>query len=156
MIIREFPSDVHYEQQKAKGFDARAGSDLWQWHAYDYGWRRIMLQTRDDISPIDPQKKWFDPALAASAEIYYARKFKRPAPPLMQNALRQTPTPEEIERVECCAGLALSNIKQFGERNRRQFRLHGDPHVADREALRRYHESLGASSTERQQPFAAD
>jgi hypothetical protein len=78
----DFPSETHYKWLKEKGFDGRqAEQDLWESHAYDYGWRRIILRTRDDNSPIDPDRRWFDEKLAALAEIFYARKFKRQEAP---------------------------------------------------------------------------
>jgi len=42
--------------------------DLWRWHAYDYGWRRVMLGDQRRISTLDPEGRWFDAALAADAE----------------------------------------------------------------------------------------
>jgi hypothetical protein len=72
----EFPSETHYKWLKEKGFNGRREEqDLLHWHAYDYGCRRIILRTRDDNSPIDSDRRWFDAKLAAIAEIFYARKF---------------------------------------------------------------------------------
>jgi hypothetical protein len=77
-----FPSEGHYQELRAKGFEGRiANQDLWAWHAYDYGWRRVILQRRDDNSPIDPDKRWFDASLAAAAEVLYCRKFGKRIPP---------------------------------------------------------------------------
>jgi hypothetical protein len=82
-IDDRFPSEAHYAELRAKGYAGRIGDeDLWAWHAYDYGWRRVMLQTRDDNSPIDPDRAWYDAKFAAEAEIFYARKLNRRAPPI--------------------------------------------------------------------------
>jgi hypothetical protein len=82
-VDSRFPSEKHFDELKAKGFDGRrSDEDLWAWHAYDYGWRRIILQTRDDNSPIDPGRVWFNVKFAAEAEIFYARKFNKRAPDL--------------------------------------------------------------------------
>jgi hypothetical protein len=76
-----FPSEGHYQELKAKGFEGRiADEDLWAWHAYDYGWRRVILRCRDDNSPIDPDKRWFDGRLAAEAEVFCCCKFGKRIP----------------------------------------------------------------------------
>jgi hypothetical protein len=54
--------------------------DRWLWHAYDYGWRRVVLDDVAKTSPIDRDGVWFDAALAYSAETFYRRKFNKPAP----------------------------------------------------------------------------
>jgi hypothetical protein len=143
-ISAAFPSERHYEALKAKGFEGRIDvRDLWHWHAYDYGWRRVMLQTRDDNSPIDPKREWFDASLAAEAEIFYAKKFDRRAPNLSTS--KAPPTPEQIAHVERCAQQIIANIAAFADRNRNTF---GSAKVDLRDAIQRTHEALGVTATE--------
>lgn len=57
----------------------------WFWHAYDYGWRRVVMGDNRKFSPIDPDKgdgagKWYDASLAAVAEKFYRTKLNKPAP----------------------------------------------------------------------------
>lgn len=51
-----------------KGYSTFTDPELWQWHAYDYGWRRVYLKDRNERSPIDEDGAWYDPALATAAE----------------------------------------------------------------------------------------
>lgn len=50
------------------------------WHAYDYGWRRVVLEDYTPTSPIDRDGLWYDGALAYAAELHYRAKFNRPKP----------------------------------------------------------------------------
>jgi hypothetical protein len=86
MLIRHFPSQEHYEELKAKGFNGRVSDeDKRAWHAYDYGWRRVMLGRREDISPLDPGRQQFNADLADQAELLprcgrpASRWLKRPS-----------------------------------------------------------------------------
>lgn len=45
--------------------------ELWRWHAYDYGFRSIILGDKNTRSPIDPTGQWFDKHLVWSAEGFY-------------------------------------------------------------------------------------
>jgi hypothetical protein len=47
-------------------------AELWQWHAYHYGWRRVYLNNHERTSPVDPDGRWFDPSLAKQAERMFA------------------------------------------------------------------------------------
>jgi hypothetical protein len=49
----------------------------WRWHAYDYGWRRQYLLSRNPVSPIDPHGDWYDDRLTAQTEQMYATKLHR-------------------------------------------------------------------------------
>jgi hypothetical protein len=142
--IARFPSEEHYETLKDKGFDGRViDEDLWAWHAYTYGWRRVMLQTRDDALPIDEGKHWFSAELAAQAEAFYCKKFRKPAPPL-ESATQQARerTPEELAYVENCMRKIRANLSAFQHRNR--YVMEDD----DRDALQRVREELGVTATE--------
>jgi hypothetical protein len=81
-----FPSDEHRDELSKKGFKGRTSDqDLFWWHAYDYGWRRVVLQDRQDGSPIDPRRKWFNTDLAAEAEQYWSRKYGGPSKPKVES-----------------------------------------------------------------------
>jgi len=76
-----FPSDEHYEELKSKGSHGRISRrDQLCWHAYDYGWRRVVLQDVHGNSPIDPKRKRFDANLVAAAEKYWSRKYHGSGP----------------------------------------------------------------------------
>jgi hypothetical protein len=151
--ISRFPSDKHYEELKKKGFDGRAlnTDDMYAWHAYDYGWRRIMLQTREDNSPIDPSKRWYDQAMAAECERFYSRKFYRRPPPLVseERQQRRPRPPEELAYVENCIRQIRANLSTFAERNRAAMEASKAGELEDeRDALRRVREELGVAATE--------
>jgi hypothetical protein len=150
--IARFPSEAHYENLKTKGFaDRVVDEDLWAWHAYDYGWRRIMLQTRDDNSPIDPQRQWFDAEMATKAELFYSTKFHRKCPPLVSAAPPQhSPRPpEELAYVEDRMREIRANVAMFEARNRAAMKVAGAGELeSDRGALQRVREELGVTATE--------
>jgi hypothetical protein len=134
------------------GFNARAlnPDDMYHWHAYGYGWRRIMLQTRDDRSPIDPDKQWYREELAAAAEWFYSRQFNgRPPPPLVSDAPRRPRTPGELAHVENCMREIRKNLATFAERNRAALEAAKVGELEyERDALRRVREGLGVAATE--------
>jgi hypothetical protein len=82
-----FPSEAHRAHlrarlEAAKWFFDRAFTDAetrYQWHAYDYGWRRVVLGDRRRLSPIDEGGVWFDARLADEAEAMFRRKFGKRA-----------------------------------------------------------------------------
>jgi hypothetical protein len=79
-----FPSDGHRQKLKTKASSSTLDTeDLWYWHAYEYGWRRVMIGG-DDL-PVDPEKRWFNAELAAAAEVFFCRKFNK-RPPRTQEA----------------------------------------------------------------------
>jgi hypothetical protein len=45
-----------------------AEGELWQYHAYDYGLRRVLQNDFSRVSPIDRNGRWFDEALVLDAE----------------------------------------------------------------------------------------
>lgn len=49
--------------------------DRWQWHAYEYGWRRVFRDDQAKRSPIDRGGDWFDEGLVLQAAAY----FRKPA-----------------------------------------------------------------------------
>ncbi len=69
---REFPTGADRQRLSAKingdGYSTLTDAELWNFHAYDYGWRRVFLSNRVPMSPIDPDGRWFDEAGALEAE----------------------------------------------------------------------------------------
>lgn len=55
-----------------------AGNDRWNWHAYDYGFRRVVWDVYDRSSPLDPLGEWFNAALADAAEAFLRARFGKP------------------------------------------------------------------------------
>ena len=49
--------------------------DQWRWWSYHYGFRRAILNDVNEISPIDTNGEWFNPAMASQAERYYRRAW---------------------------------------------------------------------------------
>jgi len=80
-----FPSREHWAYLKKKLADAgyseeRAFPDqtqLWQFHHYDYAWRRVFMETHEQTSEIDPKGRFYDPSGIMRAE----QMFRRPPPP---------------------------------------------------------------------------
>jgi len=150
MIMAEFPSKDHHaalaERMKAARYDLTAVGehDCWAWFAYNYGWRRVVMQTRDDDLAIDPVKTWFNVDLAARAEIFWARKLGKRAPDLSKE--RVEPTPEQIADASRKTRIAVALIAEYVERNRHGFS--GRQLVSDREALRRVREEFGVRAEE--------
>jgi len=73
-----FPSDEHRKHLRQRAIDGHYGTfsdeDLWFYHAYDYAWRRAFLQTKEDVSPIDPGQKWFDARLVEKAQSIFRKR----------------------------------------------------------------------------------
>ncbi len=148
--MAQFPSDEHYAELRKKGFDGRrTDEDQWAWHAYSYGWRRIMLQTRDDLLPIDPARVWFNPTFAALAEIYWSRKLRIRAPDIAA-AQRIDNSPDEIATMLARSEAARRYIDGVTSRMAK-FQPYRDQArgAADRDAIRRAHEAMGVSAQER-------
>lgn len=53
------------------GYSSFTDNELWQYHAYDYGWRRVYLFSKSDQSPIDPQGQWFNGKMTEAAEKFF-------------------------------------------------------------------------------------
>lgn len=53
------------------GYSNLATEDKWHHHAYDYAFRRRVLNDWQESSPIDIQGLWFNLGLAESATEYY-------------------------------------------------------------------------------------
>lgn len=72
--MAEFPSFDQLTELRERGGgggNALTGLDRLQYHAYTYGFRRAVLFLKDNLSPIDPGAKYFDPYLANAAEELY-------------------------------------------------------------------------------------
>ncbi len=156
--MAKFPNDEHYKALSEKGFGGRTSDDdLWAWHAYTYGWRRIMLQTRDDISPIDVRHEWFNASFAAAAEIYWSQKLRIRAPDLAA-AQRVDNSPDEIASMlarsaaarRYIADVVASNVTSLS-RHQAQRKVDSD---RDRDAIRRVHEDLGVTANESRSPVS--
>jgi hypothetical protein len=82
-----FPSLEHREslQQKFKAggysWSALTHPERSQYHAYDYGWRRVVLDDAKRVSPIDQEGRWFDPYLIGQAEAMWRRAHPEPKQP---------------------------------------------------------------------------
>lgn len=70
-----FPSRPHLaslRQNLRKGGSATLSvPDKWLWHAYDYGFRRVVLGDMQPFSPIDALGEWFTADLVEAAEKFY-------------------------------------------------------------------------------------
>jgi hypothetical protein len=101
-IDRNFPTKEHWESVKKKVSEHLTLTDpeMRAWQNYNYGWRRVMLQTRDDQLPTDPERKWFNAELAARAEIFFSKLFNRRAPDLPGEAPASKPARVESPREE--------------------------------------------------------
>ena len=75
-----FPNREHHTGLRKRLADAGWRLDSldrqtrFEFHAYDYGWRRWKLQDRNPVSPIDPNGQWFDASLVAAAERMWTGK----------------------------------------------------------------------------------
>jgi hypothetical protein len=116
-----FPNIEDHQALRQLLLSSMSDDQSWRWFSYAYGFRRVALQTRDDVLPIDPLKKWFDPDLAAQAEAFWARTMGRRAPPLPEPR-RPDPTAEEIAHVEECCRQIRANLGRFLERSTEVFR----------------------------------
>jgi hypothetical protein len=146
-MIEGFPSESHYRELTNKGLQGRVvDEDLWAWQAYDYGWRRIMLYSRDDRSPIDPQRQWYDTRLAADAEIFFSKKFGKRCPPLAPSHSPDEPpkrTKEELAYVDACMREVKANLAAFLDAAVMAPRATEQP-----DALQRIRDALGVTATE--------
>jgi len=106
----------------ATGIDVRLLTDDARrfWHGYDYGWRRIALQNREDKSPIDPDKAWFNAELAARAEIFWSKELGIRAPDLPTP--HQHPTADDIAHVAQCCREIRANLNTFLENTGEPFK----------------------------------
>jgi hypothetical protein len=55
--------------------------ELWYWHAYTYGFRRVVLGAFEFTSPIDPEGRWYGDDQVRAAERYYRKRLGRPVKP---------------------------------------------------------------------------
>lgn len=113
----------------------RTTEERWFYHAYDYGWRRVVLFDSSDQSHIDPDKLWFDARLAAQAEAMWRKHFRRPAP-MRRAAL----SPEEIAAVSALGEKARENIRILAAQGRTAMRGTKQNALADMQT------ALGVSS----------
>ncbi len=84
-LRREFPTEADRAALSLKmtndGYSALTESELWSFHAYDYGWRRVFLTNRGTVSPIDPDGRWYNSRAADESEqMFIAERHKRTEP----------------------------------------------------------------------------
>jgi hypothetical protein len=66
---------------KDGGYSTLTEAERWNYHAYDYGWRRVFLSNHGGSSPIDPDGRWFDNDGATQAErMFLAQRSIRTEP----------------------------------------------------------------------------
>jgi len=123
----KFPSDENLKHLRQKlrdgnfSLNALTDEERWYYYAYDYGFRRVKLRTRDDMLPTDLDHDWRDQRLAVMAEAFYSRKLGLPRPDLGPAGFKPEPTPEEVAHVERCVRQILGNIGRWDRRNRAVF-----------------------------------
>jgi hypothetical protein len=84
-----FPSIAHrlalFRRRSEIGSSGLPEAELWQLHAYHYGFRRAFQKNHERTSPVDPGGRWFDPALAKQAERMFAAEAKPEEKPRVQS-----------------------------------------------------------------------
>lgn len=112
--------------------------DRWNWHSYDYGWRRVMLGDYGTVSPIDPGGEWFSLDGVMRAERFFREVFKRPklapwskpsSPDAIRTDCRKIPATEltDAERdliepeISRMADEARANIAKAAARSKQAF-----------------------------------
>ena len=55
-------------KMRQEGYSVFTDAELWHWHAYDYGWRRVYLRDMNAVSPIDESGAWYDSTLVDAAQ----------------------------------------------------------------------------------------
>lgn len=50
--------------------------DRYRYHAYNYGWQRVMLGRMEPVEPLDPNGDWFIASMAERAEEYHRQKMR--------------------------------------------------------------------------------
>ena len=78
LMMIGFPSKAHYsgirKSLRSRSYSGLTDTERWQYHAYDYAWRRTFLGNADEAaSPIDPDRSWYDEASAAAAQRFFKR-----------------------------------------------------------------------------------
>lgn len=86
----QFPNLLHrnrlLQRCKDEQYTLLTDEERWHYHAYDYGWRRIYLNSRNDRSPIDKKGAWFNSALADDAEKMFRSVTGKDKPRPPENA----------------------------------------------------------------------
>ena len=136
-MVTTFPSDEnHKDLRRLSRKDGRHDStlnldlldeaDRWHFHAYDYAWRRVVLNDQADQSPLDPwPRSWFDEHSVRIAELYWRRRLNIPSPD--ETGYRAVPrSDEDIEWATRATNRARAAIEASTARNRAAFRLPRD------------------------------
>jgi hypothetical protein len=127
MEVLRFPSDEHLKNLRQRLTNGKfelttvfTDQETWFYYAYDYGFRRVKFQTRDDVIGNDLDKRWYNADMAAAAEIYYSRKlgFK---PPDIEPSIYREHSDEEISKVGRAVRIACQNIAKWADRSKRAF-----------------------------------
>lgn len=97
MTDLSFPSEDHRAElvTQRKGYGLTDG-EREMYHAYVYGFRRVMLGNFARTSPVDPEGTWFRPQRVEQVEAMYRAKFARPKP---QATLFDPPSTASAEEV---------------------------------------------------------
>lgn len=79
-MIAEHPfaatlAQMRRSPENGGGFARLNEQQKWEWHADTYAFRRVCLgAAADDLSPCDPDRKWFNEHLVGIAERFYRAK----------------------------------------------------------------------------------
>lgn len=116
-----FPSfedrDRLLQLRKEIGIHAMDPYDRAHLHAYDYAWRRVVLNEREPSSPIDPDGKYANPTMVASAVRMWRAKLNKPEPA----ARTADPSPDDIAYVEVACNQIRANLASWAKRNAQAF-----------------------------------
>ena len=141
-----FPSREHDDAlcEKVKRRVELTEAETRDYHAYVYGWRRVVLCNDQRFSPVDPSGKHFNASRVGLAEGLFRQQYQPPRrrwkPPLHDDnphfaaqwrelaRLRAritrdwlpdgSPSPEAIAYVEAACRFAEVYLRHWGERNR--------------------------------------
>jgi hypothetical protein len=77
-----FPSREHHAAlcEKVKAQAALSDAERRDWHAYVYGWRRVLLCNSERFSPVDPSGQYFHASRVGLAEGFFRLQYQPPRP----------------------------------------------------------------------------
>lgn len=94
LLLPMFPSKTHLAHLRhacrTAGLTSLSDEDRWFWHAYVYGFRRAILESKTLTSPIDTLGRWYDENLATAAEHWY-RSHSRVEPNIERKPVTSGP-----------------------------------------------------------------
>lgn len=96
-VMGDFPSEENLKALRRIGIvGLHDDVDLWRYHAYQYGFRRVVLRNFDGAYPMDPDGEWLDPYMVDRAEEFWRRKLGKGR----QEIFARASSPDDI-RPEC-------------------------------------------------------